>query len=82
MFVDDTSLSFRAKNLPQLNDVLNLDLAFLEDWLMGNKLVLTIPTAIKIASHRKNIHNVEGDLDLRIRDMSLQMTEDNKYVGV
>ena len=51
---------------------------------MGNKLSLNIrkTTAMIIASHRKNCHNVEGDLDLKIRDMSLQTTQDNKYLGV
>ena len=38
MLADDTSLSFRAKNLRKLNDALNSDLANLDDWLMGNKL--------------------------------------------
>ena len=81
MFADDTSLSFRARNVHQLNDALNLDVASLDDWLMENKLSLNIKktTAMKIASHRKN---VEGDLDLKIRDMSLQTTQDNKYLGV
>ena len=51
---------------------------------MGNKLSLNIKktTAMKIASHRKNCHNIEGDLDLKIRDMTLQTTQDNKYLGV
>ena len=35
-----------------------------------------------MAPHRKNCHNVEGDLDLKIRDMSLQTTQDNKCLGV
>ena len=60
MFADDISLSFRAKNLHQLNDVLNLDLASHDDWLMGSKL------SLNIASHRKCRHNFEGDLDLKI----------------
>ena len=67
MFANDTSLSFRGKNLLQLNDVLNLDLASHDDWLLGNKLSLNIkkPTAMKIASHRKNCYYVESDLDLK-----------------
>ena len=65
-------------------DVLNLDLAPLDDWLMGNKLSLNIKktTTMKIASHREKCNSVEGDLDLKIRDTSLQMTKDNKYLGV
>ena len=38
--------------------------------------------AMKIALHRNNCHNVEGDLDLKIRDRSLEITQDSKYLGV
>ena len=37
---------------------------------------------MKIASHRKDSHNAEGNLDLKIRDTSLQRTKSNKYLGV
>ena len=42
---------------------------------MGNKLSLTIKNtnntkAMKIASHRRKCHNVEGDRDLKIKDTS------------
>ena len=37
---------------------------------------------MKIAFHKTKYHNIEGDLDLKIRDMSLQETQDNKYLGV
>ena len=37
---------------------------------------------MKIASHRKESHNAEGNLDLKIRDTSLQRTQSNKYLGV
>ena len=82
MFADDYSISIRAKNLHLLNDVLNLNLASFDDWLMGNKLPLKIKTttAMKTASHRKKGHNFEGDLNLRIRAMSLQTTQDSKYL--
>ena len=36
---------------------------------------------MKIASHRKKRHDFEGDLDLKIRAMSHQKTQDNKYLG-
>ena len=42
MFADDTSLSFRAKNLHQLNDVLDLDLASLDAWLVEINYLLIV----------------------------------------
>ena len=84
MFTDDSCISFRARNVHQLNNVLNLDLASLDDRPMGNKLSRSIKktTAMNIASNRKNCHNVDVDLDLKIRDISLQTIQDNKYFGV
>ena len=42
MYVDDTSLCFKSKDLSQLNEASNEDLSCLDAWLISNKLSLNV----------------------------------------
>jgi len=38
MYADDTSISIAASSLPELESALNIELAYLQEWLNVNKL--------------------------------------------
>ena len=38
MYADDTSLCLKSRDISQLNEAINDDLAHLDSWLKGNKL--------------------------------------------
>ena len=42
MYVDDTSLCFKSKDLSQLNEALNEDVSRLDAWLISNELSLNV----------------------------------------
>ena len=42
MYADDTSLCLKSRDISQLNEAINDDLAHLDSWLKGNKLSLDV----------------------------------------
>ena len=87
MYADDTSISFTAKSVNDLNMTLNKDLDSLRKWLQGNKLSLNIlkTLAMVIGSH-PNFKKISTKLvetpSFTIRGSDIEMVGNVKYLGV
>ena len=72
MYADDTSLSYKSKDLTQLNEAIDDDLKNLETWVIGNKISLDVAKthSILICSKSKlrSIQNSDETFALKIRD--------------
>ena len=42
MYADDTNMTFTACSIPELQHYVNIDLQFLENWLIANRLTLNV----------------------------------------
>ena len=72
MYADDTSLSYKSKDLTQLNEAINDDLKKLETWLKGNKISLNVAKTHEILicskSKHRSIKNLDETFDPKIRE--------------
>ena len=86
MYADDTSLSYKSKDLTQLNTAINDDLRKLETWFKGNKISLNVAKThcmlICSKSKHRSIKNSHEMFDPKIRDKCLDIVEKKKYLGV
>ena len=59
MYADDTSISFSARNVSDLNVTLNKELDSLREWLQGNKLSLNVlKTQAMVIGSRPNLKKI------------------------
>ena len=42
MYADDTNMTFTACSIPELQHDMNIDLQFLQNWLIANRLTLNV----------------------------------------
>ena len=79
MYADDTSLSYKSKDLTLLIEAVNDDLRNLESCLKGNKISLNVAKThsmlICSKSKHRSIKNSDETLGLKIRDKSLDIGE-------
>ena len=70
MYADDTTNGFAGKNFNNLDFELNEDLINVNEWLIGNKLILNVTKTefmIIRSSHRRQTHDnneIEIKLDI------------------
>ena len=65
MYADDTAYSLSSKSIDDLQNILNLDLLMLQDWLHANKLSLNVvKTQSLITGSGHNIRKIEDRLML------------------
>ena len=86
MYADDTSLCLKSRDISQLNEAINDDLAHLDSWLKGNKLSLNVAKtqSMLIATKPKHrtLNNAAEKLHLKIRGSELDVVNKTKYLGV
>ena len=86
MYADDTSLCLKSRDISQLNEAINEDLAHLDSWLKGNKLSLKVAKtqSMLIATKPKHqtLNNAAEKLHLKIRGSELDVVNKTKYLGV
>ena len=86
MYANDTSLSYKSKDLTLLIEAVNDDLRNLETWLKRNKIPLNVTKthSMLICSKckHKSIKNSDETFGLKIRDKILNIVEKIKYLGV
>lgn len=86
MYADDTSLCYQGYDMTRLNEVINNDLGRLDTWLQGNKLSLNVAKTHSMLISTKKKHEIlkarNEELDLKIRDNSLDVVQKTKYLGV
>ena len=87
MYADDTSISFAARSVNDLNVTLNKEIASLRDWLQGNELSLNVlkRQAMFIGS-RPNLKKISTKLvespSFSIGGSKVEMVDNVKYLGV
>ena len=86
MYVDDTSLCLKSRDISQLNEAINDDLAHLDSWLKGNKLSLNVAKtqSMLIATKPKHrtLNNAAEKLHLKILGSELDVVNKTKYLRV
>ena len=87
MYADDTSISFTAKSVNDLNMTLNKDLNSLRKWLQGNKLSLNVlKTQAIVIGSRPNLKKISTKLveppSFSIGGLEVEMVDNVKYLGV
>ena len=81
LFADDTSLLFSSKNQQNLEQIVNLELTNISDWLLANKLSLNVSKSnfLIINPHQKKI---DKPIALHIDNERLEQKDCAKYLGV
>ena len=73
MYADDTNMTFTACNIPELQPDMNIDLQFLQNWLIANRLNLNVlKTAFMLLGSRQRVATLTQALDLSINGISLK----------
>ena len=87
MYADDTAIFCSCDTIEDLNAVVNAELACLNDWVRGNKPLLSIikTQAMVIGSkrkisHIKNLSSVDQAFD--IANEKIGLVNEKKYLGV
>ena len=87
IYADDTSISFTAKSVNDLNMTLNKELDSLRKWLQGNKLSLNVlKTQTMVIGSRPNFKKISTKLveppSFTIGGFDVEMVGNIKYLGV
>ena len=82
MFADDTSISYSADSLEELQNVINSELKNLNDWLIANKLSLTITKTELIIGLRQRINATQSNIDIGIDDHEINRVYAVKSLGL
>ena len=83
MYADDTNMTFAGCNIPELQHDMNIDLQFLQNWLIANRLTLNVlKTEFMLVGLRLRVATLTKDLDLSINGISLERVNISKCLGV
>ena len=87
MYADDTSISFSARSVSDLNVTLNKELDSLREWLQGNKLSLNVlKTQAMVIGSRPNLKKISINLveppSFSIGRSEVEMVDKIKYLGI
>ena len=83
MFADDTSASYAAKSMDELQSVINSELVNLHKWLNTNKLSLNIAkTEFMIIGSRQRISAMDDRITIEINDCEVEKVDSVKSLGV
>ena len=85
MYVDDTSISIAASSLPELESVLNTELANLHEWLNVNKLSLNIAkTELMLIASRQRLASttIGHSLTVHIVGHEIDRVPNTKSLGL
>ena len=82
MFVDDTTLFFKHKELGVLYTTINVELAKISQWFKLNKLSLNIKKNNYIVFRNKNSPTINMNLVLKIDDLVIDKVDKTKFLSV
>ena len=81
LFADDTSVFFSHENLNNLEEIVNVELTKVSDWLIANKLTLnTTKSNFMIIKPRQK--KLSKKIEISINNESLRDSDCVKYLGV
>ncbi len=71
MFADDTSVSYAADSVDELQNVLNSELKSLHNWLIANRLSLNIAkTEFMTIGSRQKIRAIDDEIIIKINELA------------
>ena len=79
MFADDTSVSYAANSVNELQNVLNSELKSLHNWLITNRLSLNIAKTI---GSRQKIRAIDDEITIKINELEINRVDSVKSLGV
>lgn len=83
MYADDTHLTFASNCVDTINEVLNRDLAKVNEWLIANKLTLNASkTEFMLIGSRQRLCTFDKSPSLSIDDKSIKHVSSSKSLGV
>ena len=83
MYADDTNMTFTACSIPELRHDMNIDLQFLQNWLIANRLTLNVlKTEFMLVGSRQRVATLTQELDLSLNGIWLKRVNSNKYLRV
>ena len=83
MFADDTSVSYAAKSVNELQNVLNSELKNLHNWLITNRLSLNIAkTKFMAIGSRQKIRAIDDEITIKINEREINRVDSVKSLGV
>ena len=83
MYADDTHLTFASNCVDTINEVLNRDLAKVNEWLIANKLTLNASkTEFMLIGSRQRLSTFDKSPSLSIDDKSIKHVSSTKSLGV
>ena len=75
MFAGDTSVSYAANSVNELQNVLNSELKSLHNWLIINRLSLNIGS-------RQKIRAIDDEITIKINECEINCVDSVKSLGV
>ena len=81
LFADDTSLYYSCKNTNKLEEIINIELSKISDWLSANRLSLNVGKSNLLYFTNKNRSNLK-DMKIMINKETLKEVDCAKYLGV
>ena len=83
MYADDTNMTFTACSIPELQHDMNIDLQFLQNWLIANRLTLNVlKTEFMLVGSRQRVATLTQELDLSLNGIWLKRVNSSKCLGV
>ena len=83
MSADDTDMTFTACSIPELQHDMNIDLQFLQNWLIANRLTLNVlKTEFMLVESRQRVATLAQELNLSLNGISLKRVNNSKCLGV
>ena len=68
MYADDNNMTFTACSIPELQHDMNIDLQFLQNWLIANRLTLIVlKTEFMLVGSRQRVATLTQELGINIK---------------
>ena len=68
MYADETNMTFTACSIPELQHDMNIDLQFLQNWLIANRLTLIVlKTEFMLVGSRQRVATLTQELGINIK---------------
>ena len=83
MYADDTNMAFTADCILELQHDMNVDLQYLQNWLIPNRLTLNVlKTEYMLVGSRQRIATLTQGLNLSMNGISLKKVSSSKCLGI
>ena len=77
LFADDTTLFYSSKNIAETENILNMEIVKVADWLISNKLCSNIKKSCYLTFSL--INNNQHYINIKINDQPIEEKSKTKY---